>query len=140
MNPITISSMTINDYNAALTLWQNTEGICLDDCDSPTAIARYLQHNPGLSCVAKQDNQLIGTLLCGTDGRRGYLNHLAVAPTHRNQGIGRKLVQHSLNALKNIGITRCHTFVLVNNSSAQAFWQHIGWPQQDTFNVRSITP
>jgi N-acetylglutamate synthase len=78
---MTISEMTIGDYDEVLALWQSCgdEGVCVDeDVDSRKAIAAYLKRHDGMSFVAREKNQLIGAVLCGTDGRRGYLNHLAV--------------------------------------------------------------
>ena len=132
------TAMTINDYDEVISLWQCAEGIGLhDDCDSRAGIAEYLQRNPGLSFVARQNDKLIGAVLCGSDGRRGYLNHLAVAETHRGQGIGRALVEHALKALDAIGIAKCHIFVYAENQDGHAFWTRLGWIQRKDLKVMS---
>src|SRR5512135_3277007 len=105
--PLIIREMTIDDYAAAYALWQNSEGIGLSSADSRDGIAHLLQRNPGLSCVAEEDGILAGAVLCSTDGRRGYLHHLAVAPQFRRRGIGRALVDHSLECLRREGIQKC---------------------------------
>jgi len=125
-----IRPFTMADYAAAYALWQATEGIGLSSADRPEAIARYLQRNPGLSFVAYRGDVLIGAVLCGHDGRRGYLHHLAVAPEHRRRGIGRALVEHCLRALANEGIAKCHLFVLRQNEKAIHFWQHLQWVER----------
>ncbi len=124
---VQIQTMTMADYEEAMALWERTEGMGLRPADAPEHIARYLERNPGLSFVARHGDQLIGTILCGHDGRRGYLQHLAVDRAFRGQGIGRELVQRVLHALKTLGINKCHLFVIKENEAAIAFWRHIGW-------------
>ena len=133
-----ISEMSIADYDEVVSLWQDAEGIGLhDDCDSRAGIANYLQRNPGLSFVAQENDRLIGAVLCGHDGRRGYLHHLAVAETHRAKGIGRQLVEQSLLSLAAIGITKCHVFVFADNAPGQAFWQRLGWIARTDLRIMS---
>ncbi|MBN1345650.1 MAG: GNAT family N-acetyltransferase [Phycisphaerae bacterium] len=125
---VKIAEMAAGDLAEVLALWEATENLGLDeDIDTPDALARYLARNPGLSFVAREEGMLVGAVLCGTDGRRGYLNHLAVASSRRRQGIGRRLVDASLAALSGMGIARCHTFVYVKNVGGLAFWESQGW-------------
>ena len=128
---IRIIPMTMADYDEAIALWCVTEGMGLRPADAPEHIERYLQRNPGLSFVARHDDLLVGTVLCGHDGRRGYLQHLAVARAYRRQGIGRALVQRVLDELRAIGINKCHLFVLKENEAVIAFWERIGWFVRD---------
>jgi len=123
--------MTMADYEEAMALWQRTEGMGLRPADAPEHIARYLERNPGLSFVAREGDRLVGTVLCGHDGRRGYLQHLAVDRAYRRQGIGRALVERVLEALRAQNINKCHLFVIKENEAAIAFWQHIGWFVRD---------
>lgn len=125
-----IREMTMADYDAMLALWQISEGIGLSNADSRDNIASYLQRNPGLSFVAYDSDQLVGTVLCGHDGRRGYLHHLAVSTSHRYQGIGHKLTEQALTMLQYQGIEKCHLFVIANNHEALAFWKQIGWEER----------
>ena len=124
---IQIRKFRPEDHSAAMALWKRCEGMGLSDADSPCAIKKFLELNPGLSFVAEEDGVLIGTVLCGNDGRRGFLYHLAVDPSHRRQGLGRKLAETSLEALKAIGIQKCHIMVFQSNESGKAFWQSSGW-------------
>jgi ribosomal protein S18 acetylase RimI-like enzyme len=104
------------------------EGIGLDDdCDSPRGLARYLKRNVGLSFVACDEGRLVGAVLSGHDGRRGYLHHLAVAPTHRKRGIGKALVERCLRALAKQQIAKCNIFLFESNASARLFWQRNRW-------------
>ncbi len=119
--------MTMQDYDEAMALWQITEGMGLRPADKRQHIARYLKRNPGLSFVARDGHRLIGTVLCGHDGRRGYLHHLAVDKAYRKQGIGRALVERALEAMRAIDINKCHLFVIKTNTPAIDFWRRIGW-------------
>src|SRR5271156_4872141 len=99
-----IREMTIGDYDAVIGLLTATSGVRLRDADSREATARYLEHNPGLSFVAFVDEQLAGCVMCGHDGRRGYLQHLAVHESFRRRGIGSALVKACLAKLATLGI------------------------------------
>jgi len=127
---IVIREMTIQDYDEVLALWQTSEGVGLSDADSEESVARYLERNPGLSFVACDGEHLVGAILCGHDGRRGYIHHLAVSESHRRQGLGRALVERCLSALRQAGIDKCHLFVFADNRDTIAFWKGIGWTQR----------
>ncbi len=122
-----ISEMTIQDYDEAYALWQRCEGIGLSDADSRCGIQAFLKQNPGLSFTARKDDDLAGTVLCGSDGRRGYLYHLAVDSSCRRMGIGQALMERSLSALRAMGIQRCHIMVFKENETGLAFWQSEDW-------------
>lgn len=122
-----IRAMTIDDYDAVLALMQQTPGISIRDADSPSGVARYLRRNPGLSVVAQHADGIVGCLMAGHDGRRGYLNHLVVHPAHRGHGVAAALVQASLEGLQREGIQKTHLDVLLTNDAAKTFWEHAGW-------------
>ena len=118
---IMIREMAIQDYDQVLALWRASEGAGLSDADSEESIAHYLDRNPGLSFVARDGEHLVGAVLCGHDGRRGYVHHLAVSKSHRRQGLGRALVKRCLFALRRAGIDKCHIFVFGDDADAIAF-------------------
>ena len=132
-----IRPFTSADIPAALELWRCTEGMGLGDVDNPAALAGYLARNPGLSVVAEVGDRLVGAALCGHDGRRGYLYHVAVAAAQRGQGLGRALVQACLDGLARAGISRCHLFVFNANEDGLAFWEHQGWLRRGDLAVFS---
>ena len=120
-------TMTINDYEAAIALWSESEGVRLRDADSREGIEKYLLRNPGLSFVAEVEGKLVGTIMAGHDGKRGYVQHLSVADSHRRLGIATRLVSLCLEALKNEGIQKSHLMILPENEAAQTFWASQGW-------------
>ena len=125
------------DYEAAYSLWEKAEGIGLSQADSPENIALFLARNPGMSFVAVAGGRLVGAVLCGNDGRRGFLHHLAVSPDQRRSGIGRALVDRCLAALAAAGMRKCHIFVLADDLEGQRFWKRVGWEARTTLVVMS---
>jgi putative acetyltransferase len=121
----------ITDYDDAVALWRGSEGILLGAADERDAIARYLARNDRMSHVARKDGRLVGAVLCGTDGRRGFLHHLAVAAPDRREGIGTALVTRALERLVQHGIEKCHLMVTVENADARRFWERLGWKERD---------
>jgi putative acetyltransferase len=137
---VDIRSMTVKDYDEIMALWQATEGIGLDrHTDTREGITAYLARNPDLSLVARQDRKMVGTVMCGRDGRRGYLHHLAVIPSHRQQGIGRALVERCLGQLGLLGIQKCNIFLYADNDEGEAFWHRNGWLQRSDLKVLQRT-
>ena len=124
---IEIREMTSADYDRVYTLWQSTEGVGLSSADSRDVICAYLQRNPGLCFVAAAGDRLVGAVICGHDGRRGTISHLAVDPGFRQQGIGSRLTAACEAGLAQAGIERCHIYVFAANQNARQFWKARGW-------------
>jgi N-acetylglutamate synthase len=127
----TIQSMTLTDYDEVLRLWQNSEGVGLSESDTRAEIGSFLKRNRGLSFVAREGKQLVGAILCGHDGRRACLYHLAIAPSHRRNGLGTKLVRRCLAELKTASIPRCNVFFYAKNAAGERFWLKLGWKKRD---------
>ena len=127
---VLIQEMSFQDYDEIRALWLESEGIELSKVDSRHDIARFLERNPGLSFVARDNGQLVGVVLCSHDGRRGYIDQLAVKKSHHRQGIGKGLVDRCLYNLIRSGIHKWHLFVLEDNQEAIAFWKKLGWAKR----------
>jgi ribosomal protein S18 acetylase RimI-like enzyme len=125
-----IKPMTLVDYDEVLHLWQNSEGVGLNESDTRSEIGIFLRRNRGMSFVAREGKQLAGAILCGHDGRRACLYHLAVAPAHRRNGLGTKLVRRCVAELKRAGIPRCNVFFYVKNKRGERFWRKLGWEKR----------
>ncbi len=134
---MTIDALRLEDYEDAYALWKGSQGIGLSSADSREAIARYLARNPGMSSAARDGGRLVGAVLAGHDGRRGFLHHLAVAADRRGAGTGRALVERSLRLLKAEGIAKCHIFLMKDNDDGRGFWQAVGWKPRADIGVCS---
>ena len=124
---ISTREFVINDYDKAVALWNLVEGIEVAEGDSKEEIRAYLLRNPGLSCVAEENGTIVGAVLCGHDGRRGLIHHLAVAPAYHGKGIGKLLVQECITHLRAAGMVRALILVAGDNARAHSFWLRLGW-------------
>jgi len=132
--------MRIDDFDAVLALWKACEGVGLNEMDTPACIAAYLERNAGMSFIARDGGRIVGAVLSGHDGRRGYMHHLAVAASYRKRGIGRNLVEACFAELAKIGIVKCNIFVYAHNAEGQAFWKREGWnARADLLVMQSAT-
>jgi ribosomal protein S18 acetylase RimI-like enzyme len=129
--------MRIQDYDTVYALWGNTSGMGLSVADEKENIKKFLNKNKGLCFVCEFDNTIVGTVLCGYDGRRGYIYHVTVVQEHRGKGIGTKMVELSLQGLKAEGIDKCHLFVFADNPIGNTFWKSTGWQKRDDVIVYS---
>src|SRR6266513_4928280 len=120
---------SISDYNAALELWQRVEGLEIAEGDDRESIAYFLARNPGLSRVAIDGAAIVGVALCGHDGRRGYVYHLAVDPAYQRCGLGRRLLDECLNGLRSAGVKRVIIMVADDNQRGAEFWKRQGWEE-----------
>jgi putative acetyltransferase len=133
---VTVRPMTPGDYAATIALWRATPGIGLSDADTEPHVVAFLARNPSLSAVAVTERgELIGAMLCGHDGRRGYLHHLAVAEAHRRKGVARTLIEHGLSGLRALGIQKCNVFVFADNDDGRRFWTKNGWALRADLHV-----
>ncbi len=134
---VKIREMDIADYDDVIKLWGQNEGMSLRDADSKESINNYLIRNPNLSFVAVSANEIVGAVLVGTDGRRGYLQHLAVSSNFRGKSLGRELVSQAISALANVGVPKTHLFVYNENVNAQQFYEKLGWFPRDEVRMYS---
>lgn len=130
MEQIDYRPMRIDDYDEVLRLWQACEGLSIRDADSRAGVERYLARNPGLSHVAERDARIVGSIMAGHDGKRGYIQHLAVDESARRQGVAGRLIALCVDALKGEGIEKSHVHVLRHNQTGRAYWSRRGWRQR----------
>src|SRR5437868_13417023 len=119
----------ITDYEAAVKLWRGAEGIEIAEGDDKESVVRFLRRNPGLSRIAVDGSKVVAVSLCGDDGRRGHIYHLAVDPKYQGLGLGRRLVQECFDRLRALGIQRAIILVANDNSRGREFWQRCGWEE-----------
>lgn len=135
---MTIRVMTLADYPAVYALWLATPGMGLNDVDeSEEGIRRYLSRNPATCFVALEGRELIGVILSGHDGRRGMIYHMAVARQHQRQGIGSRLLERALEALKKEGIHKVTLVAFERNQAGNAFWESQGFEKREDLVYRN---
>lgn len=132
---VAVRAMSIEDYDDVLELWARTPGVGLSESDTRAGTSAFLARNVGMSAVAVVDVQLVGAVLCGHDGRRGYLHHLAVSSAWRGRGIGRQLLARCLDQLSSEGIPKCNVFLFSDNAAGAEFWQRNGWSLRTDLRV-----
>jgi ribosomal protein S18 acetylase RimI-like enzyme len=120
---------SISDYEAALALWQRVEGLEIAEGDDKESVAQFLARNPGLSRVATDGSAIVGVALCGHDGRRGYIYHLAVDPIYQGRRVGKRLMTQCLDGLRRAGLKRALILVANDNLRGRRFWRYYGWEE-----------
>ena len=132
--------MTTEDYDGVKDLWMTIKGFAIRSIDdSREGVARFLKRNPTTSVVAVKDDIIIGSILCGHDGRRGCFYHVCVHPMHRRHGIGKSMVVFAMNALKDEQINKVSLIAFTKNDIGNAFWKTIGWTKREDLNYYDFT-
>ena len=124
---ISTREFIIDDYDGAVALWKLMDGIEVAEGDAREEIGAYLERNPGFSRVAEENGKMVGAVLCGHDGRRGFIYHLAVAPDYQGKGVGKLLVGECSALLRKACMTRALILVSGDNPGAHSFWLRSGW-------------
>lgn len=135
-----IRTMTAKDYEQVHALWMQISGFGIRSVDdSREGVERFLKRNPQCSIVAERDGNIIGSILCGHDGRRGCLYHVCVHPDFRKQGIGKAMVIQAMQALKREQINKVCLIAFTKNDIGNAFWKEIGWTKREDLNYYDFT-
>ncbi|MBP3577808.1 MAG: GNAT family N-acetyltransferase [Lachnospiraceae bacterium] len=133
-----VRTMTINDYEAVYTLWLSCAGMGLNNLDdSWEGIDKFLKRNPDTCFVAENDTGIVGVIIAGNDGRRGYIYHTAVHPEYRKRGIGKALVEQAMEVLKSCGINKTALVVFERNDTGNAFWERMGFAVREDLVYRN---
>ena len=134
-----IRLMRIEDYDAVAALWKSCPGVGLNAADdSLEGIERYLRRNPDSCFLALEDGRVIGTILACDDGRRGHINHLAVAVDCRRRGVARALTASALDALRRQGVTKVNLVAFASHEGGNAFWESVGFRTRPDLVYRDI--
>lgn len=135
-----VVEMKISDYEEVFKLWTSTAGIGMRNLDdSRDGIEKFLKRNPSTNFVAVEDDEIIGSILCGHDGRRAYVYHAVVDKKHRGRGIGKKMVDAVVSALKQEGMNKAALVVFGNNEIGNGFWSSLGWEQRRDLNYYNLS-
>lgn len=137
---MTVRTMKIEDYEGVHKLWRTIKGFGIRSIDdSKEGVARFLKRNPTTSVVAEMDGKIVGSILCGHDGRRGCLYHVCVDEAYRRHGIGKAMVVRAMEKLKEEQISKVSLIAFTENDIGNAFWNTIGWTERLDLNYYEFT-
>ncbi len=137
---IQIRTMTIEDFTKVHALWMSIQGFGIRTIDdSKEGVERFLKRNPTTSVVAQADDEIVGAILCGHDGRRGCFYHVCVKEEYRNRGIGKKMATKAMLALKEEHINKVSLIAFKKNEVGNQFWKSVGWTFRDDLNYYDFT-
>lgn len=129
---ITIRTMTMEDYDEVYALWKTIHGFAIRSVDdSYKGIEKFLRRNPTTSVVAVADGRIVGTILCGHDGRCGYFYHVCVHEDYRKAAVGEQMVEAAKMRLIDEEICRINLVAFKKNKAGNAFWKRLGWNERD---------
>ena len=133
-----LRKMKIEDYDNVYSLWMSCVGMGLNNLDdSKEGIEKFLNRNPDTCLIALELDQIIGVIMVGSDGRRGYIYHTAVHPNYRNQGIGKALVDAALDSIIGLGINKVALVVFERNKVVNEFWEKMGFTSRNDLIYRN---
>lgn len=133
-----IRLMKIEDYDSVYDLWIHTVGMGLNTTDdSKEGIEKYLLRNPNTCFVAEDNGDIVGVIMSGHDGRRGFIHHTTVKAEYREKGIGKKLVESAMTALEKEGIHKVALVAFEKNVLGNLFWEKLGFTVRDDLVYRN---
>jgi len=133
-----IKTMTIDDYDDVYKLWTSEKSVGLRSLDdSKEGIRKFLNRNPDTCFTAAVDNKIIGCIMCGNDGRRAYIYHAMVHKDYRGNGIGKKMLDTAISALKKEGINKAALVVYAHNELGNRFWEREGFTTREDLVYRN---
>ena len=135
-----IRLLMLEDYDKVYQLWTSTKGMGMRSLDdSVDGIGKFLKRNPTTNFIAQVEDKIVGVILCGHDGRRGYIYHTAVNSDYRGNGIGKKLVNTVIEALRKEKINKVALVVFDSNDLGNAFWQSLGFDKRNDLVYRNLS-
>lgn len=137
---ILFREMVPEDYDQVYQLWLSIHGFGIRSMDdSREGVERFLKRNPKTCVVAEQNGRVVGSILCGHDGRRGSFYHVCVAEDYRKHGVGCQMACFAVEALKREGISKVNLVAFKTNAMGNEFWKNAGWTQREDLNYYEFT-
>jgi ribosomal protein S18 acetylase RimI-like enzyme len=134
-----LEKLSIKDYDRILEIWKQTE-LSVGSSDTKKQVKRMIERNPRLCFVGKIDKKIVGVVMGGFDGRRGYVHHLAVDPDYQNKGFGKLIMEELMERFKKLKIHKVHLFVEKRNEKVINFYNNLGWSLRDDLIMMSYVP
>jgi ribosomal protein S18 acetylase RimI-like enzyme len=134
MKTVTIRSFRTADTEQVVGLWQKC-GLAHPNNNSNKDIERKLQHSARQFFVAEIENAIVGSVMAGYEGHRGWINYLGVLPEYQMTGIGRKLMEKAENVLREMGCPKINLQIRRTNLKAIHFYSRIGFIEDDVISM-----
>ncbi len=139
MEEVKIRPMAEEDYPGVYALWKTIKGFGIRSVDdSREGVARFVRRNPSTSIVAEKDGEVIGSILCGHDGRRGCFYHVCVREDCRKRGIGKAMAVAAMKALQEEHINQACLIAFKKNEIGNSFWKSVGWTFREDLNYYDL--
>lgn len=130
-----IRNMKAEDYPNVFALWRGIDGFGIRSIDdSKEGVERFLKRNPTTSVVAESGGEIVGSISCGHDGRRGCFYHVCVKKEFRKQGIGKAMAVEAMKALQTEKINKVCLIAFTANEVGNQFWKSVGWTFRQDLN------
>ncbi len=140
MSNFEVRIMKLEDYEHVYELWMGIHGFGIRSIDdSKEGVERFLKRNPETSMVAVADDHIVGSILCGHDGRRGCFYHVCVHEDYRKQGIGKAMAVACMRALQKEQINKVSLIAFKSNEIGNHFWKEEGWTFREDLNYYDFT-
>ena len=135
INGISLREMHPEDFEAVHELWMSIHGFAIRSVDdSYEGVLRFLKRNPGCSVVAEKVGEVVGSILCGHDGRTACFYHVCVREDCRKHGIGKEMVTFCMRALQREQVSKISLVAFMNNEVGNQFWNAEGWTRRQDLN------
>ena len=121
---------TLNDFDSVLNLWKKA-GILISRSDTYEGLMSKLLRDPELFFVVEDNQKIIGVVMGSYDGRRGWINHLAVDPEYQGKRIGQQIMEQLEIRFKQIGCEKVNLLIEKNNAKVQSFYEKQGYETDD---------
>lgn len=126
MSAITTRVAVDDDLDDVLALWREADA-APTHTDNRDSLAALIARDPEALILAVSGTRVVGSVIAGWDGWRGGIYRLVVAPAHRREGLGRRLLREAEQHLARRGAVRSHAIVVESDPQALGFWQASGW-------------
>ncbi len=131
---VRIAAFNVEYQPAVVSLWKSC-GLIVPQNDPVEDIQTKLDFQPELFFIALLGNEVIGSVMAGYDGHRGWLYYLAVLPEYRRKGYGRQLVEKAVSELRKLGCLKVNLQVRANNASVVEFYEHLGFKRENRVSL-----
>jgi ribosomal protein S18 acetylase RimI-like enzyme len=132
--PLSIIPYSHQYQTAVIDLWQQCN-LIVPSNDPIEDIQKKMEFQPTLFFIALLHDQVIGSIMVGYEGHRGWINYLAVFPSFRKQGYGKLLINKAITKLRKLGCVKVNLQIRPNNLRVIKFYQHLGFKQEDRISM-----